>query len=154
MTKPTKVGVVGFGDWGPNLIRNFRSLPDCGLKMMCGVSGSRLGTVTRKQARELAVEPAVIAGRTVKDVSKSDWEQANRELTDEPAADPKAAILESAPESERWDPVPGLAGRKTPVVPGADANDEGRSDNERLVEEGIDAAEHDQMRQACLKPQN
>ncbi|MFZ0826425.1 MAG: hypothetical protein WAO02_03285 [Verrucomicrobiia bacterium] len=117
-------------------------------------NSTSLGTVTRKLVRELAVDLAVIAGHTVKDVSKSDWEKAKRELTDGPAADPKAAILESTPESERWDPVPGLAGRKTPVVPGADVNDEGRSDNERLVEEGIEAAEHDQMRQASLRPQN
>jgi predicted dehydrogenase len=33
---------VGCGYWGPNLIRNFRSLPDCNLKMMCDVSEKRL----------------------------------------------------------------------------------------------------------------
>src|SRR5208337_1326777 len=42
MTKPIKVGVVGCGYWGPNLIRNFRSLPDCSLKIMCDVSENRL----------------------------------------------------------------------------------------------------------------
>jgi predicted dehydrogenase len=42
MTKPIKVGVVGCGYWGPNLIRNFRSLPDCSLEMMCDVSENRL----------------------------------------------------------------------------------------------------------------
>jgi predicted dehydrogenase len=42
MTKQIKVGVVGCGYWGPNLIRNFRSLPDCSLKMMCDVSENRL----------------------------------------------------------------------------------------------------------------
>jgi predicted dehydrogenase len=42
MTKPIKVGVVGCGYWGPNLIRNFRSLPDCNLKMMCDLSEGRL----------------------------------------------------------------------------------------------------------------
>jgi predicted dehydrogenase len=42
MTKPIKVGVVGCGYWGPNLIRNFRSLPDCSLKMMCDLSEERL----------------------------------------------------------------------------------------------------------------
>jgi len=42
MTKPIKVGVVGCGYWGPNLIRNFRSLPDCSMKMMCDVSENRL----------------------------------------------------------------------------------------------------------------
>src|SRR5580704_1808514 len=42
MTKQVKVGVVGCGYWGPNLVRNFRSLPDCNLKMMCDVSEARL----------------------------------------------------------------------------------------------------------------
>jgi len=42
MTQQIKVGVVGCGYWGPNLIRNFRSLPDCSLKMMCDVSQQRL----------------------------------------------------------------------------------------------------------------
>ena len=107
-----------------------------------------LGTVTRKMVRKRAVELAVINGRSARDVSKSDWEQARRELTGEPDTDPKEAVLESAPESERWDPVPGSEGRKVPVAPRADEDDEGRSDNERLVDEGIAGAEHDQTRQA------
>ena len=108
-----------------------------------------IGTVTRKMVRERAVELAVINGRSAQEVSKSDWEQAKRELTGEPDTDPKEAALESAPESERWDPVPGSEGRKVPVAPSADEDDEGRSDNERLVDEGIAGAEHDQTRQAA-----
>jgi predicted dehydrogenase len=42
MAKQIKVGVVGYGYWGPNLIRNFRLLPDCSLKRMCDVSENRL----------------------------------------------------------------------------------------------------------------
>jgi predicted dehydrogenase len=42
MKKPVNVGVVGCGYWGPNLIRNFRALPDCRLKTMCDVSEARL----------------------------------------------------------------------------------------------------------------
>ena len=42
MTNPIKVGVVGCGYWGPNLIRNFRSLPDCQLKLMCDINEKRL----------------------------------------------------------------------------------------------------------------
>ncbi len=42
MAKQIKIGVVGCGYWGPNLIRNFRSLPDCDLKMMCDLSEKRL----------------------------------------------------------------------------------------------------------------
>jgi predicted dehydrogenase len=43
MTKQIKVGVVGCGYWGPNLIRNFRSLADCKLEAMCDISEKRLG---------------------------------------------------------------------------------------------------------------
>src|SRR5271154_2788803 len=42
MAKQIKVGVVGCGYWGPNLVRNFRSLSDCNLKIMCDVSEKRL----------------------------------------------------------------------------------------------------------------
>jgi hypothetical protein len=110
-----------------------------------------IGTVTRKMVRERAVELAVINGRSTLDVSKSDLEQAKRELAGEPDMDPKEAVLESAPESERWDPVPGSTGHKVQAAPSADEDDEGRSDNERLVAEGIEGAEHDQMRRASLK---
>lgn len=42
MTKNCLVGIVGCGYWGPNLVRNFRSLPNCTVKAMCDVSESRL----------------------------------------------------------------------------------------------------------------
>lgn len=42
MLKQIKVGVVGCGYWGPNLVRNFRSLSECHLKMMCDISDERL----------------------------------------------------------------------------------------------------------------
>ena len=37
------VAVVGCGYWGPNLIRNFRSLPDCRVKAICDLDPDRLG---------------------------------------------------------------------------------------------------------------
>jgi predicted dehydrogenase len=42
MKKPIVVGVVGCGYWGPNLVRNFRGLPNCNLRAMCDVSEPRL----------------------------------------------------------------------------------------------------------------
>ena len=42
MAKQIKVGVVGCGYWGPNLVRNFRAIPDCNLKVMCDISEQRL----------------------------------------------------------------------------------------------------------------
>ena len=40
--KKLNVGVVGCGYWGPNLIRNFRGLNDCKLKMICDLDEKRL----------------------------------------------------------------------------------------------------------------
>ena len=113
-----------------------------------------IGTVTRQMVRQRAVELAIINGRSAQNVSKADLEEAKRELRGEPDTDPKEAALESAPESERWDPVPGSEGRKVPAAPSADEDGEGRSDNERLVEEGIAGAEHDQMREASRKQES
>ena len=108
-----------------------------------------IGTVTRKMVRERALELAAINARSAQEVSKSDWEQAKRELTGDSDAGQNEAALESAPESERWDPVHGSTGHRVPVASSEDEDDEGRSDNERLVDEGIAGAEHDQRRQAA-----
>jgi hypothetical protein len=107
-----------------------------------------LGTVTRKLARERAVELAVINGRSAQETDKSDWEPAKLELTGHANPDPNAAALESALESKRWNPLPGSTGHKAPVAPGDDEDEDGRSDNLRLLEAGIADAEHDQKRQA------
>ena len=40
--KVIKVGVVGCGYWGPNLIRNLRQITDCSLKVICDMSEQRL----------------------------------------------------------------------------------------------------------------
>jgi predicted dehydrogenase len=42
MKRKINIGVVGCGYWGPNLIRNFRSLSDCRMRVMCDVSKERL----------------------------------------------------------------------------------------------------------------
>ena len=96
-----------------------------------------LGTVTPKMVRGRAEELAMINRDWLHNVSPSEVEQARRELTGEPSVDPREAALESAPESERWDPLPGSTGQKTPVPSNDEEDGEGRSDNERLVEEGI-----------------
>jgi hypothetical protein len=110
-----------------------------------------IGTVTSKMVQQRAVELAAINGRSAQEVSTSDYEQAKLELTGNSDQDSKDVMLESAPESQRWDPVPGSAGGKVPVAPSEDEDAEGRSDNERLVDEGIAEAEQDQMRQAKLE---
>ena len=45
--KQVKVGVVGCGYWGPNLVRNLRQSPDCHLKVLCDASESRLNHMRR-----------------------------------------------------------------------------------------------------------
>jgi len=47
MAKAINIGVVGCGYWGPNLVRNFRSLPDCSLKLTCDVDVQRLNHLRR-----------------------------------------------------------------------------------------------------------
>ena len=113
------------------------------------IHSTGIGTVTRKMVRERATELALINGRSVQDVSVADWEQAKRELTGEPDLDPKEALLEAAPESERWDPLPGSTGHIVPVASIDGEDDDGRSMGERLIDEGVQEAEHDQMLQAA-----
>ncbi len=116
---------------------------------MLAENSAGIGTVTRGMVRERAIELAVINGRPAQEASKSDWDQAKRELTGEPEMDPQEAILESASEAERWDPVPGSIGHKMPESSSEDEDEEGRSNSERLVEEGVAEAGHDQMLQAA-----
>jgi predicted dehydrogenase len=40
--KRLKIGVVGCGYWGPNLVRNLMSLPDCEMSCICDVDEARL----------------------------------------------------------------------------------------------------------------
>lgn len=42
MGKKIRVGVVGCGYWGPNLIRNLYALGDCQLKLICDLNTDRL----------------------------------------------------------------------------------------------------------------
>ncbi len=107
-----------------------------------------IGSVTVERVRARAREIALLAGHAVGDVTPADFEQAKRELLDESDKDPKEAFLESAPESDRWNPVPGSAGHQAPESPPEDEDEEGRSETEQLVNEGVEEAERDQMIQA------
>jgi predicted dehydrogenase len=42
MKEPIAVGVVGCGYWGPNLLRNFKALPNCRVKAICDANEERL----------------------------------------------------------------------------------------------------------------
>ena len=67
-------------------------------------NGVGIGTVTPEMVEERANELAAIAGRIPPQASVVDLEQAKRELTGESDTDLQAAILQSIPESLRWDP--------------------------------------------------
>ena len=45
--KPTRIGVVGCGYWGPNLIRNLRQSSDCQLSIICDKEAQRLEHMRR-----------------------------------------------------------------------------------------------------------
>ncbi|TLM79437.1 MAG: Gfo/Idh/MocA family oxidoreductase [Actinobacteria bacterium] len=42
MTAPVRIGAVGYGYWGPNLVRNVDRLPDAELVAVCDASGDNL----------------------------------------------------------------------------------------------------------------
>jgi len=104
--------------------------------------GHGLGTVTREMVLKRARELALINGR--EQVLESDFAQAKRELTKEEHLTPDPDRLEKLPEDQRWEPVPESMGKEAPKVPAPDE----QTFAERLVEEGVEDAEHDQMRRA------
>jgi len=46
VSKPVRVGVVGFGYWGPNLVRNLDRLPDAELVAACDLSADNLARLS------------------------------------------------------------------------------------------------------------
>lgn len=112
-------------------------------------SGVGIGAVSEQMIRQRAAEIAVINGHSASEVTKTEWEQAKRELTGGPTISPKTTLLQSAPEADRWNPVPGSSGHQAPVSGSEDEDAEGRSEAAQLVAEGVDEAAHDQMLQAA-----
>ena len=46
--RPARIGVVGLGYWGPNLIRNLNELEEADLRWICDLDQSRLDTFVRR----------------------------------------------------------------------------------------------------------
>lgn len=111
--------------------------------------GTGIGPVTRNMIRARAEELAIIDGRTAQAVTEADLEQAGRELSGGPDKGPLKTVLDAAPESDRWNPVPGSSGHQARVSPSEDEGVEGRSEDALLVQEGVKEAAHDQMLQAA-----
>jgi hypothetical protein len=112
-------------------------------------NSAEIGPVTREMVQARTRELALIAGRTPPHVTQADYEQAKRELNGGPEMDRQETLLDAIPESERWDPVPGSPGHQAREAPSEDEDDEGRSETEQLVEEGVNEAERDRMLQAA-----
>lgn len=112
-------------------------------------SGVGIGAVSRKMIRERATEIGLIHGHPASEVTKTEWEQAKRELTGGPTVSPKTALLQSAPEADRWNPVPGSTGHQAPESGSENMDAEGRSEEAQLFAEGVGEAAHDQMLQAA-----
>lgn len=113
------------------------------------VNSTGIGAVTREMAQARARELASLASRTPTHVRQTDYEQAKRELTGESDVDRQDAVLDALPETKRWDPVPGSAGRRARESPSEDEDSEGRSETEQLVDQGAEEAERDRMFQAA-----
>ncbi len=108
-----------------------------------------IGPVTRGMVDARADELALMADRTPPQATPADVDRAERELAGGPDMDSQAATLESFPETKRWDPVPGSTGHHAPESPDEDEDDEGRSETEQLVEEGVEEAARDRSLQAA-----
>lgn len=103
------------------------------------IHGKGVGTISDEMIRNRASELAVIDGRAGENASQADWDEAERELT----SGSEPASLESMPESERWNPIPGTAGQEAAVEFNDNEDEEGRSVEERLVQAGVAEADHD-----------
>lgn len=106
--------------------------------------GRGLGTVTEAMVRKRAGELAVINGRSEKNILDSDLDQAYRELTGAERLVPESTPAEELPEESRWEEVPSSSGHR---VETGSAPDE-QTFAEKLVEEGVEDAEQDQMVEA------
>ncbi len=103
-----------------------------------------LGTVTEEMVRQRASELAVINGRAPNQILSTDLDQARRELIGEERLTPEPTAAEQLPEEERWNPVAESTGRRAETVPAPDE----QTFAEKLVEEGVEDAEQDQMLRA------
>ncbi len=113
-----------------------------------------IGTVTSEMIEARARELAAINGRPSSKPSEADYQQAKRELTGEAEIEPQGENSESVPDSDGWDPVPGSTGQQAADSLGEDEDAEGRSESAQMFEEGVNEAEHDQMRQASRAEEN
>jgi predicted dehydrogenase len=56
MANPIRIGVIGAGHWGPNLIRNFQDHPDTRVTMVCDRDKSRCELIAKRYDLEVVQE--------------------------------------------------------------------------------------------------
>lgn len=100
-----------------------------------------MGTVTRGMVVKRARELAVINGRSEDQMLQSDFDQAKRELTGRGEVVEEQESPRPRSHSELRETVRGTRGRQARTV---SPHDE-QTDAQKLVEEGVSDAEHDQM---------
>jgi hypothetical protein len=100
-----------------------------------------LGTVTREMVLKRASEIAIINGRSAGQIMDSDFKQAQRELTGGQEVLEEQEAPRRRSQDEARETVRGTHGRHEPAVA---AHDE-QAVTEKLVQQGVSDAEHDQM---------
>lgn len=106
-----------------------------------------IGEISTDMVAQRADELALIAGRPV---TREDCKQAVRELTGGNVMDAEQASLESIPEEDRWNPIPGSMGERAEESASEEEDEEGQGESAQLFEEGVNEAAHDQMLQAAI----
>jgi hypothetical protein len=108
-----------------------------------------MGTVTREMVEQRAKELAIINGREARDFTEEDWVRAKHEMIGDEATDP-AEEEEPVAGLTRWDEEPGTSGHH---VENNSPPDE-QTVSERLVQEGLEEANHDQMLKGSRAEEN
>jgi predicted dehydrogenase len=99
VTEPTRVGLIGYGYWGPNLARNFHQLPDSVLTAVSDIDAKRLDEPARLYRSrpyvdylELLADPAIDAvaiatpARTHFEIARAALNRGKHVLVEKPLA--------------------------------------------------------------------
>jgi len=102
--------------------------------------GEGIGTITQKMVQQRAREIAVINGRSANQLLDSDIEQALRELEGDEHLASEPTATDGLAEGERWGIAPQSVGHEAETLSPPDE----QTFAEKLVDEGVADAEHDQ----------
>lgn len=106
-----------------------------------------MGTVTADMVYQRAREIAFINGRSPEKPQEDDWRRARSEMSGNDTSSEMEEEGRSREETTAWDPSPGTTG--TQAAKGS-AHDE-QTEDEKLVQEGLEESEHDTMIEATKR---